>query len=337
MDTKYNSPDYTAEGVNRRVDNTWYKKLSWGAVFAGVLIALVFMLLLNLLGIGIGLGSINPTTEQNPMSGLGTGAIIWWVASNVIAIFAGGYIAAKLSGKPIRSIGVIHGLLTWCVYTLISFWLLTTALGGIISGVGSVISQTLSTVGSGVESIVGGSNGQNQQQDQNQAQSGLNVGQITSEIRQILRQTDDPGLQPDSIEQAAEQNYQNIRETLNEENLTNQDIQGILQQLINQTQNLTQKIDRNDVVNVITARTDLSEQEVNNVADVIVTNVENAQQKINQMMDQAGEEAQQVAEKAAETASSAAIWSFFALIVGMGAAIGGGAVGTTKREHSHDV
>ena len=66
-----------------------------------MVVSLVFMLVLNLLGIGIGLASINPVTEQSPFSGVGTGAIIWWVVSNLIAIFAGGYTAARLSGIPI--------------------------------------------------------------------------------------------------------------------------------------------------------------------------------------------------------------------------------------------
>ena len=92
MNTNYNNPEYSSrnyasdEFVNR-AGTPWFRKLSWGAIIAGVIVALVTMLLLNLLGIGIGFGSINPVVEQNPMSGVGTGAIIWWVVSNLIAIF----------------------------------------------------------------------------------------------------------------------------------------------------------------------------------------------------------------------------------------------------------
>ena len=58
-------------------------RLSWSAVFAGVFIALAVQLLLSLLGLSIGFGSINPVEEARPFSGLGTGALIWWVGSRL--------------------------------------------------------------------------------------------------------------------------------------------------------------------------------------------------------------------------------------------------------------
>ncbi|RYY08132.1 MAG: hypothetical protein EOO36_24060, partial [Cytophagaceae bacterium] len=55
------------------------KRISWGAIFAGTVLAIVLQLALSLLGLGIGLGTIDPLTEQNPMAGIGTGAAIWWI------------------------------------------------------------------------------------------------------------------------------------------------------------------------------------------------------------------------------------------------------------------
>jgi ElaB/YqjD/DUF883 family membrane-anchored ribosome-binding protein len=335
----YQDGSYARTDVYTEAGTVWYKKLSWGAILAGVLISLVSMLVLNLLGIGIGLASINPVAEQNAMSGIGTGAIIWWIISNLISIFAGAFIAARVAGIPLGSISIIHGVLSWCAFTLILFWLLTTTVGSIISGVGSVISQTLSTVGSGVEAIIDNpGNNQNQNMNQNQnLQSSISVGQITTEIKQILRQTEDPQLQPDSVRQTAQQSIQNIRQSLrNEENLTDQEIQSMVQELLNRTQNLTQEINREDVVNVVAARTDLSEQTVNNIADVVVRNVQQAQQRLQELKAEARQEAQQAAQKAADAASSAAIWSFVALLLGAGVAVAGGKVGTPKRHAMHE-
>lgn len=330
-----NSPrGYSTGEEYSRTGTSWLNKISWGAIFAGVLVSLVTMLLLNLLGIGIGLAAIDPLTEENPMSGIGTGAIIWWVISNLIAIFAGAYIAARMAGIPLASISMIHGVLSWCTFTLISFWLLTTTVGSIISGVGTVISQTVSTVGSGIGAIVDNGDAQNQSGNQNQDQgNGLNLGQITSEIQQVLQQTDNPNLQPDSIEQTAQQNVQNIQETLNnEENLSDQDIQSMVQQLLSQTQNLTQEIDKEEVVNVITARTDMSEQAVNNIAEVVVRNVQQAQQQFQQVKAEAKQKAEEAAQNAADAASSAAIWGFVALLLGAGVSVAGGKVGTPKED-----
>ncbi|MCK8494731.1 hypothetical protein M0L20_22875 [Spirosoma sp. RP8] len=55
--------------------SSFVKRISWSAVFAGVLVAIVSQLLLSLLGLGIGLSTIDPETEQNPTAGLGTGEL----------------------------------------------------------------------------------------------------------------------------------------------------------------------------------------------------------------------------------------------------------------------
>ena len=71
------------------------KRISWPAVFAGVLIAVVIQIALSLLGIGIGLSTVDPKTEENPVQGLGVGAGIWYVISSLIALFAGGWVAGR--------------------------------------------------------------------------------------------------------------------------------------------------------------------------------------------------------------------------------------------------
>jgi hypothetical protein len=122
------------------------RRISWGAIFAGVVVALVVQMVFSLLGLGIGMGAINPM-ESNPLQGLGTGALIWWVASMLISLFVGGYVAGRLAGFPRNEEGILHGVLTWSVFTLFSFFLLTSAVGGIFNVVGNTVSQSLSIAG----------------------------------------------------------------------------------------------------------------------------------------------------------------------------------------------
>ena len=104
--------------------------VSWGGVLAGVVAGLVTQLILNLIGIGIGASTLNPTTGDNPTaSGFSIGAGIWWALSGIIAAFVGGYIASRLSGRPKASTGAWHGLTSWALTTLVVFYLLTTAVG----------------------------------------------------------------------------------------------------------------------------------------------------------------------------------------------------------------
>jgi hypothetical protein len=71
-----------------------FKRVSWGAVFAGLVVALVITL--RQFGMGIGLGAINPAGE--PL-GMGTGAAIWLGITTLIALFVGGWTTAKLAGS----------------------------------------------------------------------------------------------------------------------------------------------------------------------------------------------------------------------------------------------
>ena len=56
------------------------------------------------------------------------------MVSGIIAAFAGGYIAARMSGKTVATTGALHGLTTWAFTTLLVLYLLSTAVGGIVGG-----------------------------------------------------------------------------------------------------------------------------------------------------------------------------------------------------------
>ncbi|MEJ7708346.1 MAG: hypothetical protein WKF84_00415 [Pyrinomonadaceae bacterium] len=133
------------------------KRISWASVFAGVVIVLVTQLLLSLLGLGIGASTINPTTEQDPTSGLGLGAGIWFIISSLIALFAGGWVAGRLAGIPRNTDSMLHGILTWGLSTLLLFYFLTSTVGSLIGGTFRVLGSWF--VGSGNRSRGSGSGG----------------------------------------------------------------------------------------------------------------------------------------------------------------------------------
>jgi hypothetical protein len=73
-------------------------QVSWGAVFAGATIALVMQIILNMVGVGVGLSTIDAAAGDTPTAGsLSIGAGIWWVISGIVAAAVGGYIAGRLS------------------------------------------------------------------------------------------------------------------------------------------------------------------------------------------------------------------------------------------------
>ena len=123
-------------------------RVSWGAIFAGVVVGLVVQVLLTMLGVGIGVATLDPGTGDNPaVSTFSIATGIWYVVSGFIAAFAGGYIAARMSGKTLATTGALHGLTTWAVMTLLVLYLLSTAVGGIVGGAFNGISSAIGGLG----------------------------------------------------------------------------------------------------------------------------------------------------------------------------------------------
>jgi len=143
------SPALSHETVPTSVSTTAsMNKVSWGAIFAGVAIALAAQFLLNLLGVGIGAAVLDPATSDNPAaSTFSIGSGIWFVVAGIVASFLGGYVASRLSGRPSNSTGSYHGLTTWAVTTLVVLYLLTTSVGALIGGAFNGLTSIVSGVG----------------------------------------------------------------------------------------------------------------------------------------------------------------------------------------------
>jgi hypothetical protein len=143
-DAPHLSPTTPAEDARTVLLN----EISWGAVLAGVVVALVTQLLLNMLGLGIGIATLDPGTGDNPSaSTLSIGAGIWWTLSGIIAALAGGYAAGRLSGRPKEATAAWHGLTAWALATLVIFYLLSSAVGGVLGGVYNTVSGALGGLG----------------------------------------------------------------------------------------------------------------------------------------------------------------------------------------------
>ena len=131
-------------------------QVSWGAIFAGVVVALVVQVLLTMLGVGIGIATLDPGTGDNPAaSTFSVVTVLWYVVSGILAAFAGGYIAARMSGKTAATTGALHGLTTWAFTTLLVLYLLSTAVGSIVAGAFSGVAHAVGGMGQTVAQAAG--------------------------------------------------------------------------------------------------------------------------------------------------------------------------------------
>jgi len=84
-------------------------RISWGAIFAGSVLALALYFLLTLLGAAVGL-SINDRVSNR---GLEIGAVIWAILVTAGCLFIGGFVASQLTTGENKTEGGLYGILVW--------------------------------------------------------------------------------------------------------------------------------------------------------------------------------------------------------------------------------
>lgn len=135
--TQYADMGYASIGNGRR---PLFSAVRWGAVLAGVVVGVSIQLVLTLLGIATGLSATDVVQGDT----VGMGPLVWAGLSMLIAAFVGGYVAARMTGLKRKIDGVLHGIVTWAVTTLLFATLATSASGALVSSIFSTVSPSAS-------------------------------------------------------------------------------------------------------------------------------------------------------------------------------------------------
>lgn len=114
------------------IRTTLLNRVVWGAVFAGVAMMFVVQLVLNLIGVGVGLTTLEAVTGASAYQ-FTWGAAIWLVVTGIISAFIGGFTAGRLAGEPKVSTSGWHGLIAWATAVLAVVLLMTSAAGAMLS------------------------------------------------------------------------------------------------------------------------------------------------------------------------------------------------------------
>jgi hypothetical protein len=131
--------------------------VSWGAIIAGSVAAAAVSIILLFLGAGLGLTAVSPWGNHDGTAKvLGIGVIIWSFLLQVISFGVGGYMAGRLRTKwaaihrdESYFRDTAHGFLVWALGSMVSFFLLTSTIGHLAQGVGSVAGHGVSAIGEG--------------------------------------------------------------------------------------------------------------------------------------------------------------------------------------------
>ena len=289
-DAPHASPATPAEDARTVMLN----RIASGPVLAGVVIALVAQLVLNMVGLGVGVSTLDPVAgaNENPsVTTLSAAAGIWFVLSGVIASFLGGYAAGRLAGKPKESTAGWHGLTAWALTTLVIFYLLTSSAGAILGGAYSTVTSALGgvsrTVGSTAQTAI-------QAAAPSLSRATDPFGAIENQVRGATGGNDPAALRDGAV--AA------IRAALTGDQAQAQAARDRAAEALARAQNIP--------------------------ADQARAQVEQYEQQYRQTLDQAKQAATQAANTAAKAVSRGALFGSLALILGALAGWFGGRTGT---------
>ncbi|HEY8271522.1 MAG TPA: hypothetical protein VIG33_11595 [Pseudobdellovibrionaceae bacterium] len=119
--------------------------VSWGCLFAGLMLTLLIFSGALALGVAVGgVGLSEGTTAQR--AGIFTG--VWFIISAVVALFAGGYFSVRLGKFRNDIVGVAHGCVIASLFVLLLLNQTATAV--------SWLSRAATDAASGAASMVGG-------------------------------------------------------------------------------------------------------------------------------------------------------------------------------------
>lgn len=313
------------------------RTLSWGSIIAGIVTVLAVSILLSTLGSSLGFAMIDPMSDD-PVNGAGTALGVWTLFSVVLSLLAGAFIAGRLAGND----GMTHGFLNWAssliVATVLGAMLIGAsvktagnALGAIASVTGSMLSGGGEMLGEGLSGI--GDAGQ-KLFEQITLDTHLRPDNLQVEVENALQQSGIPALHPDFLKQQLQGAKDDMMSTAHQIAVgpasSEEALSTLVEKLKQRSQRITANINRDDIKRALAENTHLTAAESDRMVENIINTRDHLVQEVNQRIDevetkiqqyqqqieQLKEEAVQKADQMAQAAAKAALWSFFALLVG---------------------
>lgn len=305
-------------------------RVSWGAIFAGVAIAVGLTILMGLLGTAIGFRAIDPMSSS-PFSGIGIGTAVWWILTSVISLCVGGYVAGVLSGQFDRSAAAAHGASAWGIVTIITLWMAVSAIGTAVNTATSAVA-TIAKAGTQVIGTVGGAvlpdniNVSPQVQQVRQ--------QVIQEAEQVLAQAD---IGDEQLAQAQAEVGTAAANIARRPGQLDEEVSSLIDRLFEGSDAVFSQSDRQELVEAISERAGMTTQEAQTVVQRWEAQAQNAGNTIEKAASDVRQTAGETSETALDALSSASWYAFFASLLSLLAAMGAAVVGVPQRRTHSDV
>tara|TARA_R110002167_G_scaffold17426_17_gene66561 strand:- start:8103 stop:9116 length:1014 start_codon:yes stop_codon:yes gene_type:complete len=307
------------------------ERSSWASVLLGAVIAFGILTVLNLIGLAFGLYMIDTDAANFGLAGAGWVAGLWWVASSLVALFVGGWVAARMAGIPNQTSAAIHGATVWALTTLLAVWMVSSAASTAFTGVAGLAGRTAQLSVAGVQASAG------------LVRPAVTIAadSLTTELRQ-QGATVDPAQVRQSVEAVINRSISPAERQQLETLATRNAAQALQAPSTAQTQyrefanqafgpnGVIGTEDREQAIAALSNELGVPEPQVRQA-------VANWETQISAMGDRLQNEAQQLqtvaterAEQAANAVADTALWTALGLIVALGAAVLGGVIGRPR-------
>src|ERR671933_2873050 len=118
-----------------------HDRVHWGPIVAGLLTALTALLLLSLVGLAVGLTTVNAGTaaaQGGPPPDAGRNSAIWAAIAGILSFLLGGYVAGRTAALFDRGWGALNGALVFMLAVPLILWLASQGLGAVLGSLGSL-------------------------------------------------------------------------------------------------------------------------------------------------------------------------------------------------------
>jgi hypothetical protein len=267
-------------------------RLSWGAVIAGAVTALALWLLLYSFGLAVGLSSLDPRNPGSVRpSGIFTG--IWALVAPLVALFAGGWVAARGANVLGRGDGARHGLVMWGVTTLVGASMVAMLMSAIVGGAVSLGKAAASAGGEAIGAAAKGGGAAAKW-------LGIDANDALGPVNDRLRAEGKPMVSATQLEAAT---------------------RDVVQTAVREG-----RLNREELIASISQHTGLSPVDAEEIGNRVESQYQQVSGQLGDRLQAAAQQAQTGALKAAD-ATGKAFWGVFgALLLGLIAALAGGAV-----------
>lgn len=318
------------------------RKVSWGAVIAGALTALAAMITLGLLGLGVGLWSVEPGGEPDTLGGMTAGTVIWSVLTMLLSLFAGGYVASRMSATYDKQSSVFHGLLVWSLATVGLIWLAASATQALFKTAVGAVGSISSGLASAAKAVTPDSLPEFQLPE-------ISMNDLPPELQQSLR---NQGMTPENFKAESREAFRNVISESEQAQIredvmatatdiirtpgdASSDLKALGDDLFGPNGVISQE-DRDEAIAVMQRRTGVTEAEATQTLERWETKARQTFDSAQQSFQTAQEKVVKAGDAATDAAGKAAIVSFLGLLLGAGAAAGGAALGRREHPYEHD-